>query len=127
MNGYVWLNLKFKDKNEYRFQVDGIKRGHYTKILDPIFKGWKEVGNGYNYKKGTEIVIYARVFSSDEEMIQWVKEKVIFPTIYKKCNAKCTTKVLIENSKEGNNDSIKRNPESTSDETKGRRLRKNKL
>ena len=96
MKGSIWIYSKNKEENNYRFQVDGIKRGAYTKTLDPAFKGWKEVGNGVNYKNSTETLIYSKSFSSDEEMITWVKSTINFPTIYNKCNAKCTTKVLVE-------------------------------
>jgi len=100
MKGFVWKYLKTKDEVFYRFQVDGIKRGAFTKIIDPVFKDWKEVGSGFNSKKSCETLIFTRSFLSEDEMIEWVKSKVEFPTVYNKCNAKCTTKVLVKEKNE---------------------------
>ena len=100
MIGSVWV-IESKDKGfDCRFQVDGIKRGDYTKTITPVFKGWREVASGYNYKKNVEVIIYAKTFASEREMLKWVKEKVTFHTTYTKCDQKCTTKTLIEEKSE---------------------------
>ena len=100
MKGSIWIYHKRKDNIEYRFQVDGIKRGAYTKVLDPIFKQWHNVAEGYNHKTSTETMIYSGSFPDEEQMIEWVKKTIEFPTIYNKCNARCTEKVLVENKDE---------------------------
>ena len=119
MKGSVWAYIKRKDSVEYRFQIDGIKRGNYTKVIDPIFKDWKEIASGVNYKQATETLIYEKQFTSDDEMISWVKNRVEFPTIFNKCNAKCTIKVLVADKNEVKD-------ESKSGITKGRTVRKSK-
>jgi hypothetical protein len=100
MKGSIWLYVKEKEANNYRFQIDGLKHGLYTKTIDPIFKGWEQVGSGVNYKNSTETLILSKSFASDEEMIMWVKDSIKFPTTYSKCNAKCTVKVLVEDTSE---------------------------
>ncbi len=101
MKGSIWLDRKLSDtSSEYRFQVSGIKKGAYTKILDPTFKTWKEVGTGYNNKDSTELVIYSKAFSSDDEMYSWVKTNITFHTVYDKCNVRCTTKILVPQKEE---------------------------
>jgi len=101
MKATVWAYIKMKDKTDYRIQIDGIKKGAYTKILDPTFKDWKEVASGFNYKNKTELTVYSRPFGSDDEMITWVKTHVPFSAVYS--NARNTIKVLVED-KEGKND-----------------------
>lgn len=108
MKGSVWVYSKNKDGVEYRFQIDGIKRGVYTKVIDPAFKDWKEVGSGVNYKKSTETLIFSKPFMSDEEMIKWVKTTVSFPTTFNSCHARCTVKVLVADENEVKNASSKR-------------------
>jgi hypothetical protein len=108
MKGAVWIYAKNKDNVEYRFQVDGLKRGVYTKIIDPVFKDWHQVGTGYNYKESTETLIFSKPFTSEDDMILWVKNTVSFPTIYNKCNAKCTIKVLVADKNEVKDASSKR-------------------
>ena len=108
MKGSVWAYLRQKDSVEYRFQIDGIKRGVYTKVIDPTFKDWKEVGSGVNYKKATETLIFSRYFSSEDEVIQWVKSTIEFPTVFNSCRAKCTVKVLVADKDEVKNVSTKR-------------------
>lgn len=100
MKGSIWLYAKNKEENDYRFQIDGLKHGVYTKTIDPIFKDWKQVASGVNYKNSTETLILSKSFASDEEMISWVKDSIKFPTTYSKCNAKCTVKVLVEEKNE---------------------------
>jgi hypothetical protein len=100
MKGSIWLYAKNKEGGDYRFQIDGLKHGVYTKTIDPIFKGWNQVASGVNYKNSTETLILSKSFASDEEMISWVKDSIKFPTTYSKCNAKCTVKVLVEDKSE---------------------------
>lgn len=100
MKGSIWLYAKNKEGGDYRFQIDGLKHGVYTKTIDPIFKGWNQVASGVNYKNSTETLILSKSFASDEEMITWVKDSIKFPTTYSKCNAKCTVKVLVEDKNE---------------------------
>jgi hypothetical protein len=95
MKGSIWAYYKNKDSVEYRFQIDGIKRGVYTKIIDPKFKDWREVGSGVNYKQSTETLIFSKHFSSEDEIIKWVKTTIDFPTTLKSCNTRCTVKVLV--------------------------------
>lgn len=104
MKGSIWVYSKSKDSIQYYFQVDGIKRGAFTKVIDPVFKEWKEVGSGVNYKKSTETLIFTKPFMSDEEMISWVKKTVEFPTTFSKCTARCANKVLVEDKKEVKNE-----------------------
>lgn len=113
MKGSVWAYLKEKDSVEYRFQIDGIKRGVYTKVIDPAFKDWKEVGSGVNYKKATETLIFSRCFSCEDEVIQWVKSTIEFPTTFNSCRAKCTVKVLVADKDEIKNASTKRSAKAT--------------
>lgn len=113
MKGSVWAYLKEKDSVEYRFQVDGIKRGVYTKVIDPVFKDWKEVGSGVNYKKATETLIFSRNFSSEDEVIKWVKSTIEFPTIFNSCRARCIAKVLVADKDEVKNASTKRSAKAT--------------
>lgn len=108
MKGSIWIYSKSKDGIRFFFQVDGIKRGNYTKTINPTFKGWKEVSTGYNYKNATETLIFSKPFSSDEEMINWVKHTVEFPTVYNKSDAKNTIKVLVADKNEVKNASAKR-------------------
>jgi len=107
MKGSVWAYVRDKDSVEYRFQVDGITRGVYTKVIDPVFKDWREVGSGVNYKKSTETLIFSRYFSSEDEVIKWVKSSIQFPTVFNSCRAKCTVKVLVADKDEGKNASTK--------------------
>ena len=103
MHGVIWIYHRRKEDIEYRFQIDGIKRGLYTKVLDPIFKDWHTASTGYNHKKSTETVIYSGSFPTEEAMIEWVQKTIDFPTTYNKCNAKCTTKVLVKDKNEVKN------------------------
>lgn len=103
MKGAIWVYHKKENDIEYRFQIDGIKRGVYTKVLDPIFKEWQNVASGYNNKNSTETMIYSGSFPTEEAMIDWVKKTIEFPTIYNKCNAKCTVKVLVKDKNEVKN------------------------
>ena len=96
----VWSVGKVEESIDYRFQVTGIVRGNYSKILDPIFKSFKEVGSGYNIKAKSETVIYSKIFTCEKEMTDWVKTNITFPTVYDKCNQKCTTKILVKDKKE---------------------------
>ena len=117
MKGSIWAYVRDKDSVEYRFQVDGIKRGVYTKVIDPVFKDWKEVGSGVNYKKATETLIFSRYFSSEDEVIKWVKSTIEFPTVFNSCRGRCTVKVLVADKNEVKNE------KST---TKSRAVRKSK-
>jgi hypothetical protein len=103
MKGVIWVYYKKEDSIEYRFQIDGIKRGVYTKVLDPIFKEWHTASVGYNHKLSTETVIYSGSFPSENDMFDWVKKTIEFPTIYTKCDPKCTTKVLVKDKNEVKN------------------------
>jgi len=115
MKATVWAYIKTKDKTDYRIQIDGIKKGAYTKILDPTFKGWKEVASGFNYKNQTELTVYSRPFISDDEMITWVKAHVPFSAVYS--NTRNVIKVLVED-KEVKGDDDKKQKKASS--TKGR-------
>lgn len=108
MKGTVWVYHKTKEGIEYRFQINGIRRGAYTKVLDPIFKGWHNVASGYNHKDLTEVMIYSGSFPSEDDMIKWVKKTVEFPTVYSKCDSKCTIKILVKDKNEVKNDAKKR-------------------
>ena len=103
MKGSIWVYSKSEGAIKYYFQVDGIKRGNFTKVIDPVFKGWTEIASGVNYKQATETLIFSKPFTSDDEMISWVKSMVTFPTTYNKCNAKCTVKVLVADKDEVKN------------------------
>lgn len=118
MKGSVWAYLRNKDSVEYRFQIDGIKRGVYTKVIDPVFKDWKEVGSGVNYKKSTETLIFSRYFSSEEEVIQWVKSAVEFPTVFNSCRTKCTVRVLVADKNEVKNVSNKRTTKNSTSQSR---------
>jgi len=122
MKGAIWIYNKSKNGVEYRFQVDGIKRGVYTKVIDPVFKDWKEVGSGINYKKSTETLIFSKNFSSDDEIFKWVKSTINFPTVFNSCNARCSVKVLVADESEESNGSDKK-PKTT----KSGGLRKSKV
>ena len=57
----------------YRIQINDVQKKH-KKILDILFKGWRQSGYGWNNFSKNEIYLFSKDFSSQESWLNWAKK-----------------------------------------------------
>lgn len=60
-------------KYKYTVQINDISFKE-KKIVNFLFKDWKETGNGWNAYSKNEIKILNKEFSSEDEWLNWAKK-----------------------------------------------------
>ncbi len=68
----AWVIDKINNYN-YRVQINNIKLKD-KKIINFIFKDWKQSGLGWNNISNEEIIMLNKQFPSEEEWLNWAKK-----------------------------------------------------
>jgi hypothetical protein len=69
----AWKGDESNDGVVYNVQISQITY-KFRKPIEDAMKDWKKVSYGWNLKDSTEIFIYRKTFSSEQEWVKWAQK-----------------------------------------------------